>query len=676
MRQGIAVAGRVGVLAAAVFALAGGAALAQDPAHDHQTPARQPSTRMGKMLAESSQPQPVPSPDEPAQDRAAPKNEPPGTIKKYRFWYGPYSIPPGEDGQRVDLGLPLDNGFMLTVEPRLRNMDMSTPSMLTGHIHHAHWFVLSPSGLEWIFGNGDEGTRASFDVMNKVDPVADYGQFIGKNDKQLMVFMLHNRTSQGQKWWVDLEVTFMFGTEAQLNQPDVQAKRDGKTFRDISSIMSGSTFDVPRQPKGDGEWNTTELSSLKGGGLTVDQKPGQGLDLLASMLIGTPVDTTGPYEWIAPKDGTLVELGTHMHPGSTHAIIENMGSPTNPCPNDHKGTGGTLLLRADTINMHVPFSDDYQIEISQPGWRVPIHKGDHIRLTGYYENLNHAWPSSMTISGMGIDYRRPPQPGQRCEVYRVGPPIRVKDLRDLQGQGVVAADASGKPIPSLMSFWGGWPAHTPEGDKFRAERRAALKAAAKKRGKRAKGAHARKATFGDPIGDMIIPITDGIPNRQWHHTSSPYCGEQYQVGSSGKERVTNLQARPCDRPEQKRPPGQFTNLVTIANFLYEPGDMSLAGTQGAPPRIHRGQSLEFVNADQAIGVRHSVTTCKWPCNGPYMSNYPTPDGVYESGTFGPDPLGDGMVIGQSSTPKDLPVGKYAYFCRIHPWMRGAFEVVN
>ena len=26
------------------------------------------------------------------------------------------------------------------------------------------------------------------------------------------------------------------------------------------------------------------------------------------------------------------------------------------------------------------------------------------------------------------------------------------------------------------------------------------------------------------------------------------------------------------------------------------------------------------------------------------------------------------------TPKNLPVGTYTYFCRIHPFMRGAFRV--
>ncbi|HEX6391291.1 MAG TPA: hypothetical protein VFZ89_17645, partial [Solirubrobacteraceae bacterium] len=381
------------VVAAILVALLGASAAqaADESTHDGNRALR-PLTPLGKLLRESMLPAPTPTPDQPNRDRAAPKNEPPGTLKTYHFWYGPYTIEPGSDAQHIDIGLPLDNGFMITVEPRLRNMDMSTPSMLTGHIHHAHWFVANNSGLEWIFGNGDEGTRASFAVMNEFDPFVQYGQFIGKDDKQLMVYMLHNRTSKTQKWWVDLEVKFLFGTEKQLNAPELRAKRDGKEFRDVKSVLNGGTFDVPREPNGDGSWNTTEKTTLKGAGLTTDLAPSDelisklGIERLASMGFGRPARTAHPQEWIVPQDGTLMEIGTHMHPGSTHALIENMGSPSNPCPNDGKGTGGTLLLRADTINMHVPFSDDYQIEISQPGWRVPVRKGDHIRYTAFYEN--------------------------------------------------------------------------------------------------------------------------------------------------------------------------------------------------------------------------------------------------------------------------------------------------
>jgi plastocyanin len=51
------------------------------------------------------------------------------------------------------------------------------------------------------------------------------------------------------------------------------------------------------------------------------------------------------------------------------------------------------------------------------------------------------------------------------------------------------------------------------------------------------------------------------------------------------------------------------------------------------------------------------------------------DGRWESGTLGYDVIDGGTPDPLAKTPKDLPVGKYSYFCRIHPWMRGAFEVV-
>jgi hypothetical protein len=82
-----------------------------------------------------------------------------------------------------------------------------------------------------------------------------------------------------------------------------------------------------------------------------------------------------------------------------------------------------------------------------------------------------------------------------------------------------------------------------------------------------------------------------------------------------------------------------------------------------------------VNADQEAGIRHTATTCQWPCNGQYVANYPFPDGAWDSGVMGYDVVDGGNTNPTASTPADLPAGKYSYFCRIHPWMRGAFEVV-
>ena len=116
--------------------------------------------------------------------------------------------------------------------------------------------------------------------------------------------------------------------------------------------------------------------------------------------------------------------------------------------------------------------------------------------------------------------------------------------------------------------------------------------------------------------------------------------------------------------------------MTIANFRYVPGDYALSGEAGSPPRVTRGSALTFLNADQNAGIRHSITTCDWPCNGSYVANYPFPNGVWDSGTLGYDAIDGGTPNPVASTPTTLTTGKYAYFCRIHPWMRGAFEVTN
>jgi plastocyanin len=33
------------------------------------------------------------------------------------------------------------------------------------------------------------------------------------------------------------------------------------------------------------------------------------------------------------------------------------------------------------------------------------------------------------------------------------------------------------------------------------------------------------------------------------------------------------------------------------------------------------------------------------------------------------------AVGFATTPTNLPTGTYAFFCRVHPFMRGSFRVV-
>ena len=495
-------------------------------------------------------------------DRFVPR--PPGTKEKLKFFYGPYPIPPGWDMNRIDLTLPLRSGMVTSVEPGMRLVaDGTEPAHQTAHIHHAHWFSVNPGsetdnylgGLgDWFFGNGDEETRANFEQRSAADPNGPvYGGHIGLSEPQPMIYMLHNKTPGTMLVWIMLDITFVHGTMAELNTLD-----DGRDYHEVRGVLFGRTFDVPRNPKSkDGTFETPED------------------------------DPAGPIEWTSPIDGTLIGTGSHLHPGGLRVITENYGSVARPCPSSGGGYGGTVLLKSDALwRADVPFSEDFQMEVTNPAFRAPIHEGDRIRISGIYENKRHAWYQVMTHQGFYIDESQPPE--GRCKPYLVGP-------------------------------------------------------TAKKRPK--------------------VDPREGVKNRSWgHHATDKVCGKRFG-------------APPCERPMDEQPPGVETNNVTIANFQYQPGDRAMSGEQGAPVRIREGTSLSFFNLDQSLNIRHSVTTCRWPCSGPYVANYPLPDGVWDSGTLGFDLIDGGSANPTATTPPDLDPGKYSYFCRIHPWMRGAFEVV-
>jgi hypothetical protein len=164
--------------------------------------------------------------------------------------------------------------------------------------------------------------------------------------------------------------------------------------------------------------------------------------------------------------------------------------------------------------------------------------------------------------------------------------------------------------------------------------------------------------------------------------------------------------------------GPYVDRVVIKNFVYSQGDMSRFGKSGRPPLVRQGQSLKFVNADKPLTMRfHTVTSCKLPCNKSVGIGYPLADGPFD---FDSGELGFGPTIGESAyasggsgsvpmtavvptpapnekcsdiggiigaiktgcvgsvvykTPKNLTPGTYSYFCRVHPFMRGAFRVV-
>jgi plastocyanin len=117
--------------------------------------------------------------------------------------------------------------------------------------------------------------------------------------------------------------------------------------------------------------------------------------------------------------------------------------------------------------------------------------------------------------------------------------------------------------------------------------------------------------------------------------------------------------------------------IRISNFVYGKGDLN---SGGRIPTVRRGRSLTFLNADDSRTIWHTITECRAPCNRTTGIAYPLADGRadFDSGELGTGPQGFTPVSGRVSwrTPKRLRAGTYTYFCRVHPFMRGAFRVVR
>ncbi len=127
------------------------------------------------------------------------------------------------------------------------------------------------------------------------------------------------------------------------------------------------------------------------------------------------------------------------------------------------------------------------------------------------------------------------------------------------------------------------------------------------------------------------------------------------------------------------PSGEVADVIGIADFVYEEGDIS-EGDAETIPVVNQGESITFDNSfdnEQENGIWHTVTACAAPCTASTGVAFPIADGRVqfdsgELGTGGP-PTADRV---DWATPADLDPGTYTYFCRVHPFMRGAFRVVE
>jgi hypothetical protein len=184
----------------------------------------------------------------------------------------------------------------------------------------------------------------------------------------------------------------------------------------------------------------------------------------------------------------------------------------------------------------------------------------------------------------------------------------------------------------------------------------------------------RRAAWWESMGIMIAYMADTGPGR------NPF---KQRVNFPGRPTHGHLPENnnhgggPGGLPNPVRMPDGMTvsGPLDVLDFKFTLGDLSLPGAAGRPPVVNRGQSITFRNVDDPRAIYHSITSCKPPCNRATGIAYPIADGPvqFESGTLGSAvPPTTGRL--EWRTPPNLKRGTYTYFCRIHPFMRGAFRV--
>jgi plastocyanin len=184
----------------------------------------------------------------------------------------------------------------------------------------------------------------------------------------------------------------------------------------------------------------------------------------------------------------------------------------------------------------------------------------------------------------------------------------------------------------------------------------------------------RRAAWWESMGIMVAYMAEGGPGvdpfeRRVNFPGRPTHGHlpENDNHGGGRTRLPN--------PVRLRDGVTVGGPLDVLDFRFTLGDLSLPGAAGRPPVVRRGQSITFRNLDDPEAVYHSITSCKPPCNRSTGIAYPIADGPvqFESGTLGSAvPPATGRLEWQ--TPRNLDRGTYTYFCRIHPFMRGAFRV--
>ena len=562
----------------------------------------------------------------------------PGACQRLRFTYGPIAVKPGQNDVLlgpVTIEKPTRDGYITRFKPNLVRADGTVPPVEQVHLHHGTWLSVPDYGSGPFFAAGEEKTIAPWPK--------GYGMPIKASDQWLLLYMVHSAVSQPMETYITYDVDFI---------PKAKAERLGikpavPVWLDVRP--SGyPVFNVQREfggPDGECQWPKEQCAAFDpfGEKFVGQGQPGNGIgEDFKLPKLGEPFGSIRKF-----TGGTLIGIGGHLHPGGLTNDI------------DLVRPGGELVTRRKKVRMKGRFR------------RACVRRRDgdcvrYRRLPRYrYRKVRKRQTATRIYTGRAHYWDREDKskPG--------GPPTSWDFSMEVQG------------LPR-------WGVHVRPGDILRSNATYDTTHQATYENMGISVALlAPNTADGKPTADGVNPFHAGRDKTKDCESGGVKAGKLCDVGvvTHGHYEENGNPGGPSG--DWKAAKGPSTSEIAIADFLYMPGDLSTKDSVGIP-RVKLGSNLRFFNSEGA-GIYHTITTCAFPCLGQTGAAFPLADGKTSAGRsldLDSAELGIGApAIGAASQKLDwkVPVTKdkgfqagetVTYFCRIHPFMRGAFEVTE
>jgi plastocyanin len=566
--------------------------------------------------------------------------------RRLRIVFGPIVVQPGKNDvliQPVTVEKPAYDGYMIRFKPSMIDATGYSPPVEQIHLHHGTWLNANNNygSGPWL-ATGEEKTIAAWPK--------GYGLRIAHDDVWLFLHMVHSAVAQPRTVWVTYDIDFV---EASYAENTLHLKKTKGIWLDVG----GGKFDPKTET-----YPFNPVYNVQRGFGHIDPETGhrvcsfpaencanynsldhvsaqQGIDVSGRPVNG--MDWQVPYGFLggtrdAPKEGSIVVMGGHLHNGGIRDEVSVVRCQTTSglgaCPFTGSIIDYSKVAPSQVVEREIHTSDAYYWNhtdstlVGAPpvswdfamtgvtadiGWKVRVREGDLIRLNAVYDTEIAAWYENMGIVMAWV------APGDLSGI----------DLWEQNGDGSFKVGISrGIAVDAVV----------PGGD----------------------------------VPGMQYPRC--VPSATTLCTRGQVTHGHYNA--SGHHGVCN----PCP-PLVTTLAGPLMTEINFGGFTFGPADFGAIALNGIPT-VKLNAPVVFRNLDAGAYLWHTVTACGFPCTGPTTTDYPISDGTTSLGQlvdFDSTELGQGLGASGNLTWSYSPtkLGIQTFYCRIHPGMRGAINVV-